>query len=142
MEDITLATGARRGRRRASVHPAPGNKIAVAKYRRFMGEKDVESYEDLKSYAQAIKGDELFAQRMLKAAGQGSVPRMGLTEGDVASIVGEACGLSRDDLSGLGRHRPRSRARILAASRYFGGALVTHPRTTRSAAAATSSTAR
>jgi len=92
-----------------------GRKVAVAKYRRFMSEKEVESYEDVKSYAQAIKGDELFAQRVLKAAGRRSVVRMGLTEGEVASVVGEACGFSGDELSGAGRHRPNSRARTLAA---------------------------
>ncbi len=32
-----------------------GCKVALLRYRRFMGEKEAESYEDLKSYAQAIK---------------------------------------------------------------------------------------
>ncbi len=80
-----------------------------------MGEREVEPYEDLKSYAQAIKGGELFAQRVLKAAGQSPVAQMGLNESDAASAVGQACGFSAGELSGAGRHRPRSRARILAA---------------------------
>ncbi len=80
-----------------------------------MGEKEVEPYEHLKSYAQAIKGGKLFAQRVLKAAGQSSVARMGLNENDLASAVGQACGFSGVERSGAGRHLPRSRARILAA---------------------------
>ncbi len=92
-----------------------GRKVAVSRYRRFMGEKEAESYEDLKSYAQAIKGDETFAERALKAAGQNPVVKMGVTERDVASVVAKACGFSDGELSGSGRHRPRSRARILSA---------------------------
>jgi hypothetical protein len=52
-----------------------------------MGEKEAESYEDLRSYAQAIKGDEEFAQRVLKAARRNPVARMDLTE---PSVVGGA----------------------------------------------------
>jgi REP element-mobilizing transposase RayT len=92
-----------------------GRKIAVARYRQFMGEEEAESYEDLKSYAQAIKGDEAFAERTLRAAGRNPIARMGLTEREVASVVGKACGFSGEELGGSGRHRPRSRARILAA---------------------------
>jgi hypothetical protein len=62
----------------------------VSRYRRFMGEKEAESYEDLRSYAQAIKGDEEFAQRVLKAARRNPVARMDLTERGVASVVGGA----------------------------------------------------
>ncbi len=80
-----------------------------------MGEKDAEPYEDLKTYAQAIKGDEAFAQRALERAGRRTVARMDLTERDVASVVGEACGFSGEELCSSGRHSPRSRARILAA---------------------------
>jgi putative transposase len=92
-----------------------GRKVAVARYRRFMGEKDAEPYEDLKTYAQAIKGDEAFAQRALERAGRKTVARMGLTERGVASVVGKACGFSGEELRGTGRHRPQSRARILSA---------------------------
>jgi putative transposase len=92
-----------------------GRKVAVSRYRRFMGEKEAESYEDLKSYAQAIKGDEEFAQRVLKAAGRNPVARMNLSERDVASVVGKALGFSGDELGGAGRHRPRSSARTLSA---------------------------
>jgi chromosomal replication initiation ATPase DnaA len=72
------------------------------------------SYEDLRSYAQAIKGDEAFAERVLRAAGRNPVARMDLTERDVASVVGKACGFSGDELGSVGRHRPRSRASTLA----------------------------
>lgn len=92
-----------------------GRKVAVSRYRRFMGEKEAESYENLRSYAQAIKGDEAFAERVLRAAGRNPVARMGLTERDVAAVVGKACGFSGDELGGVGRHRPRSSARTLAA---------------------------
>jgi hypothetical protein len=92
-----------------------GRRVGMSRYRRFMGEKEAEPYEDLRSYAQAIKGDEEFAQRVLKAAGRNPVARMDLTERDVASVVGKACGFSGDELRGAGRHRPRSSARTLAA---------------------------
>src|ERR1700693_6583400 len=92
-----------------------GRRVAVSRYRRFMGEKEAESYEDLKSYAQAIKGDEEFAQRVLRSAGRNPVARMDLTERDAASVVRKALGFSVDELGGAGRHRPRSSARTLAA---------------------------
>ncbi len=40
-----------------------------------MGEKDAEPYEDLKTYAQAIKGDEAFARRALERAAGGERSR-------------------------------------------------------------------
>ena len=40
-----------------------------------MGEKEAVSHENRTSYAQAIKGNEAFAERVLRAAGQNSVVR-------------------------------------------------------------------
>ena len=92
-----------------------GRRIAVSQYRRFMGDETADSYEDLKSYARVIKGDESFAQRALKQAGARQPAKLGLTERHVAGVVGEASGFTQGELASAGRYRSHSRARILAA---------------------------
>jgi len=54
-------------------------------------------------------------ERALRAARRNPIVRMGLTEREVASVVGKPCGFSGEELGVSGRCRPRSRARILAA---------------------------
>lgn len=51
--------------------------------------------KDYRSYAQAIKGNEAFTERVLRAAGRDPVARMDLTGRDVASVVGKAGGFFR-----------------------------------------------
>jgi putative transposase len=92
-----------------------GRQVAVSRYRRFMGDEAADSYEDLRSYARAVKGDEAFARRALRQAGTRQPARLGLTERDVAAAIGEASGLTQEELASAGRYRAHSRARILAA---------------------------
>ncbi len=51
-----------------------------------MGERVEETYESVKAYGQAIKGDERFAERLQLAAG--TAPAVGrLTEAKIAAAV-------------------------------------------------------
>jgi hypothetical protein len=97
----------------------PTRRIATARYRKLMGDQMEESYEDVKSYAQAIKGDEAFADRVLRESG---VPPIAvkLTEAKVVSVVAAGLGVRVSDLIGGGRQRSLSRARNIAA--YIGRA--------------------
>jgi putative transposase len=102
----------------------PTRRVAVSKYRRLMGEEEGESYESLRSYAQAIKGGEAFAQRVLQEAGE-PIRKAALTEATVASVVARELGLRLEDLRSERRHRDASRARIVAA--YLGRAVSALP---------------
>jgi putative transposase len=99
----------------------PTRRIATARYRRLMGEEVAESYEDLQSHAQAIKGDEAFAERVLREAGRSKSRVRGLTEAWVASAVAVSLGMKPRDLMSAGRQRADSRARLIAA--YLGRAI-------------------
>ena len=102
----------------------PTRRVAVSRYRRLMGEEEGESYEDLRSYAQAIKGDQAFAQRVLQEAGE-PIRKAALTEATVASVVAGELGLRLKDLRSQRRHREASQARIEAA--YLGRAVSALP---------------
>jgi chromosomal replication initiation ATPase DnaA len=101
----------------------PTRRVAVSKYRRLMGEEG-ESYESLRSYAQATKGGEAFAQRILQEAGE-PIRKAALTEATVASVVARELGLRLKALRSERRHRDASRARIVAA--YLGRAVSALP---------------
>ena len=73
-----------------------------------------ESYEDVKSYAQAIKGDKAFAELALREAGVPPIVRR-LTEAKIVSVVATGLGVRVSDLIGGGRQRTLSRARNIAA---------------------------
>jgi putative transposase len=97
----------------------PTRRVATARYRRLMGDQVEESYEDVQSYAQAIKGDKAFAERVLRESGV--PPIVGkLTEAKVVSVVAAGLGVRVSDLIGGGRQRSLSRARNIAA--YIGRA--------------------
>jgi REP element-mobilizing transposase RayT len=92
----------------------PTRRVATARYRRLMGDQVKESYEDVQSYAQAIKGDKAFAELALREAGV--APIVGkLTEAGVVSVVAAGLGVRVSDLVGGGRQRTLSRARNIAA---------------------------
>jgi hypothetical protein len=95
-------------------------RIAVARYRKLMGEEVEETYESLKAYARAIKGDELFAERLLREAGVAPVVRR-LTEAKIASAVAAGLGVRLEDLGSGSRQRALSGARLIAA--YLGRAI-------------------
>lgn len=97
----------------------PTRRVATARYRKLMGDQVEESYEDIQSYAQAIKGDKAFAERVLQESGV--PPIVGkLTEAKVVSVVAAGLGVRVSDLIGGGRQRNLSRARSIAA--YIGRA--------------------
>jgi putative transposase len=97
----------------------PTRRVATARYRKLMGDQVEESYEDIQSYAQAVKGDKAFADRVLREGGKSPVVRS-LTEAKVASAVAAELGLKLPDLLSRGRQRIASRARHIAA--YLGRA--------------------
>jgi chromosomal replication initiation ATPase DnaA len=80
-----------------------------------------ESYEGLQSYAQAIKGDEAFAQRTMREAGRSKCRVRVLTEAQVVSGVAGGLGMKPRELMRAGRQRAESRARLIAA--YLGRAI-------------------
>jgi putative transposase len=97
----------------------PTQRVAAARYRRLMGDEVEETYEDVQSYAQAIKEDKAFAERVLRESGV--PPIVGrLTEAKVVSVVAAGFGVRVSDLLGGGRQRSLSRARNIAA--YIGRA--------------------
>jgi putative transposase len=98
----------------------PTRRIAMARYRKLMGDRVEESYEDVQSYAQAIKGDKTFADRILRESGKSPIVRR-LTEERVATTVAEELGLRLRDLANGGRGRTASRARHIVA--YLGRAV-------------------
>jgi REP element-mobilizing transposase RayT len=97
----------------------PTRRVAMARYRRLMGDQVEEIYEDVKSYAQAIKGDEAFADRVLRESGVPPIV-VRLTDAKVVSVVAADLGVRVSDLVGGGRQRSLSRARNISA--YIGRA--------------------
>jgi|PersoiStandDraft_1058852.scaffolds.fasta_scaffold252064_1 hypothetical protein len=63
-----------------------------------MGEEVAESYEGLQSDAQAIKGDEAFAQRTMREAGRSKCRVRVLTEAQVVSGVAGGLGMKPREL--------------------------------------------
>ena len=92
----------------------PTRRVATARYRKLMGEDVANDYEHVESYAQAIKGDKAFADRVLDEAGKSPLVKR-ITEARVASAVASALGLRLADLMSGGRQRAASRGRHIAA---------------------------
>jgi putative transposase len=88
---------------------------AVRRYRRLMREKVEESYEDVPSFSQAVKGDETFADRVLQAAGEPPVVRRGVTVDALVREVSLLEGVKPEQMRGLGRGHRASRARLMVA---------------------------
>jgi REP element-mobilizing transposase RayT len=103
----------------------PGRQAATAAYRRFMGTKDPHPYESAPSHAQAIKGDEAFADRILHEAGEKPAAKKQLTEAKIAAAVAKSLGLSLPDMRSESRSRDVSHGRIVAA--YLGRAVAEVP---------------
>jgi putative transposase len=96
---------------------------AVRGYRRLMREGVEEPYEELRSFGQAVKGEEAFANRMLESIGEPPVLRRGLTVEAVGREVARLEGVSLVKMRGVGRDRRASRARLMVAwvGRQVGG---------------------
>jgi hypothetical protein len=90
-------------------------KAAALAYRRLMGEPLEEPYEHLREIGQAVKGDEDFAIRAFRQAGEKPARRMGLTERQVAEVVAHALGFEVSQLQTSSRRRDVATARTLAA---------------------------
>jgi putative transposase len=88
---------------------------AVREYRRLMGDTESEAYDEVRSHAQVVKGDDAFADRVLREAGEARLLRNDLTVGRVAKAVARSEGISMADLQGPGRFRRNARIRAIVA---------------------------
>jgi len=86
---------------------------AVRRYRRLMREEEPEPYDQVRSVAQIVKGDEGFARRVLEKADDRELIRRSLSVASVARLVAEAEGLDLAYLRGLTRRRNASAARAM-----------------------------
>ena len=88
---------------------------AVSVYRRLMACRDDQNYEDVPTYAVAVKGERRFAERTLVAAGEARrLPSLWTPE-SLAESVSRAAGLSLQHLKQPGRSARESRVRLTAA---------------------------
>ena len=92
---------------------ASGRSEAARRYRRLMREEETESYDQLRSVGQLVKGDEGFARRALEKSDDRELIRRKISVGQVARLVAEAEGLDLDYLRGLTRRRDASAARAM-----------------------------
>ena len=92
-----------------------GRATAARSYRRLMREEVEEPYEEVPSWGGAVKGDEVFADRVLQAAGEPAVVPRGLTLERIARAVSEAQGVELGRMKGPSRDRKASRARLMTA---------------------------
>ncbi len=97
--------------------------VAVRRYRRLMREEVEDPYEEAPAFAQAVKGDEKFADKILRSAGEPPVLRRGLTVERVAREAGLLEGVGLESMRGLSRGHRVSRARLMVAwaGRQVGG---------------------
>ena len=88
---------------------------AVFVYRRLMASREEQTYEDVPSFAVAVKGDRQFAERTLVTVGEARrLPGAWTPEG-LAEAVADAEGLSLENLKQVARSAKESRARLTAA---------------------------
>jgi REP element-mobilizing transposase RayT len=88
---------------------------AVREYRRLMRETREESYESVATWGQAVRGDEAFADRVLKAAGEPAIVPRGLTVERIARQAAELGAVPLSEATGIGRGRRQSEVRLLTA---------------------------
>lgn len=92
-----------------------GRSGTIRGYRRLMRDGAEESYENVATWGQAVKGKEAFADRILQEAGESPVVPRGLTAERVARRLAELEGLDFARMRGPSRDRESSRARLTAA---------------------------
>lgn len=90
-------------------------KAAAQAYRRLMRETLEEPYEEVREIGQAVKGDEEFAVRAFRQAGEAPAHRLGLRAEDVARAVARELGYSLNELTTPSRRRELARVRTMAA---------------------------
>jgi len=88
---------------------------AVSVYRRLMASRDEQTYEDVPTFAVAVKGDRWFAERTLVTVGEARRLPSAWTPESLAESVAHAEGLSLEHLKQAGRSVKESRARLTAA---------------------------
>jgi hypothetical protein len=86
---------------------------AAAAYARFMAQEATLPYEDLRAYGQVVKGDEQFAEKRLRQAGEPSVRRLSVSVEKVARLVAVELGIEVATMKGPSRERDVSRARSM-----------------------------
>lgn len=86
---------------------------AIARYRRLMGDPDPESYEAVRSVGQIVKGDDVFARRMLEKADDRELVRRSLRVEAVAREVADEWKLDLGYLRSVSRRREASQARAI-----------------------------
>jgi REP-associated tyrosine transposase len=93
---------------------ASNDACARLAYRRLMASREKQTYEDVPTYRDAIRGERRFADSVLRATGERPlIPKW--TAQAFASRVAEAAGLSLAALQDAGKARDASRARLIAA---------------------------
>jgi REP element-mobilizing transposase RayT len=88
---------------------------AIREYRRLMRESLQEPYDAVASWGQAVKGDEDFADRVLRAAGEPVIVPRGMTVERIARRVAREQEMDAGRMRGPGRERDVSRARLMVA---------------------------
>ena len=96
---------------------------AVREYRRLMREEVAEPYEEAAVWGQVIKGDEVFAERVLQRVGEPAAMRKALTVERVAREAGRLENLTLAVMRSASRARAESRGCLLTAlvARDIGG---------------------
>jgi len=100
----------------------PRRGLALRSYRALVGGETGETYENLESIGQIVKGDEEFAKRAFQEAGEPNVQKT-LSVESVARAAADALDVKLKDMRSRQRHRKLSQARALAgyAGRELGG---------------------
>jgi REP-associated tyrosine transposase len=88
---------------------------AVSVYRRLMASRDEQTYEDVTTYRDSVKGDRPFALRALATVGETHRLPTAWTPEGLAESVAHAAGLSLEHLKQPGRFVKESRVRLTAA---------------------------
>lgn len=92
-----------------------GRSAAIRGYRRLMREELEEPYERAETWGQAVRGEEAFADRFFRDAGEPRILRRNLTVEAVAREVARRQGIGVAQMITLGQGRVGSLSRVLAA---------------------------
>lgn len=85
---------------------------AARRYREFMGSERSEGYEDLKAFANVVKGDEVFARTALKRANEAGRRRWSVEQ--IGHAVARRAGLDIEEIRAHAFSHGRARARAIA----------------------------
>ena len=88
---------------------------AVSVYQRLMASREEQTYEDVPTFGDAVRGDRQFAERTLVTVGEAPRLPSTWTPETLAEAVANSEGLSLEQLKQAGRTARESRARLTAA---------------------------